>query len=77
MGTFPNVVGGFHGSRDYFSGSIIDLVRNAIVLSRAGAITIPITSNNVTLVRVLTDPTAAGAAKARRSARATQTSTRP
>ena len=57
MGTFPNVVGGFWVP-DVISGSIIDLVRNASVLSRAGAITIPISSNNITSVRVLTDPTA-------------------
>jgi HK97 family phage major capsid protein len=58
MGTFPNVVGGFMVP-EVISGSVIDLVRNQSVLSTAGAITIPISSNNITLVRVLTDPTAA------------------
>lgn len=58
MGTTSNVAGGFFVP-DLVSANVIDLVRNRSVLSAAGALTVPMTANNMTMVRVITDPTAA------------------
>ncbi len=57
MGSGVNTTGGFF-IPDPVSANVIDLARNASVLSNAGALTIPVTGNNMTIVRVVTDPTA-------------------
>jgi HK97 family phage major capsid protein len=58
MGTTPGAVGGFF-MPDPISANVIDLARNASVLSNAGTLTIPMASKNLRVVRVVTDPTAA------------------
>jgi HK97 family phage major capsid protein len=44
---------------DPVSATVIDKARNASVIVRAGALTIPMTTANMTMVSVATDPTAA------------------
>ena len=58
MGSGVNTTGGFFVP-DPISANVIDLARNVSVLVNAGAVTIPMIGNNMTLVRVVTDPTAA------------------
>src|SRR5262249_34427994 len=43
---------------DTLSANVIDLARNQMVLAQAGAITVPMTTQNLTMVRVVADPTA-------------------
>lgn len=58
MGTGTNLTGGFLVP-DPLSAQVIDLVRNASVLINAGALTLPMTGNTLTVARVVSDPTAA------------------
>jgi len=58
MGTIANTAGGFFVP-DLVSASVIDQMRNKMVLVSAGALTVPMAVNNLTMVRVITDPTAA------------------
>ncbi|WP_374656456.1 phage major capsid protein [Dongia sp.] len=58
MGSVPSTAGGFLIPTP-ISTNILDLVRNASVMVQAGALTVPMETNNLTLVRVLGDPTAA------------------
>jgi HK97 family phage major capsid protein len=57
MGSSSNVAGGFLIG-DPIAANIIDLIRNASVVSAAGAITVPVTGNNISMARLVTDPTA-------------------
>lgn len=57
MGTTPGATGGFLMPAP-ISANVIDLARNQAVLVRAGALTIPMQSQNLRVVKVLTDPTA-------------------
>jgi HK97 family phage major capsid protein len=58
MGTTVGTAGGFL-IPDAVSSNIIDLARNQSVVIRAGALTIPMQNQNLRVVQVLTDPTAA------------------
>ncbi len=44
---------------DVLSGRLIDRLRAALVIMRAGAITVPITSDNLRIAKIATDPTPA------------------
>jgi HK97 family phage major capsid protein len=57
MGTTPGASGGFL-MPDPISANLIDLARNQAVLIRAGALTIPMVSKNLRVVKIVTDPTA-------------------
>lgn len=57
MGTSPGASGGFL-MPEPISANVIDLARNATVLIQAGALTIPMASKNLRLVRVVSDPSA-------------------
>jgi HK97 family phage major capsid protein len=57
MGSGVNTLGGFFVP-DLVSATVIDLARNASVMLAGGALTIPMVSNSLNVVRVLTDPTA-------------------
>lgn len=57
MGTTTGATGGFM-MPDALSANILDLMRNASVLSNAGCLTIPMANKNLRVVRVATDPTA-------------------
>lgn len=56
MGESTGAAGGFFVPY-YLSATTLDLVRNVAVLSRAGAMTIPVGGGTTTFVRVLSDPT--------------------
>ena len=56
MGDLTGAHGGFL-MPDPISANVIDLARNASVVIRAGAITIPMTTKTLRLARVVTDPT--------------------
>ena len=58
MGTTIGTAGGYL-IPDPIASNVLDLARNASVIVRAGATTIPMANQNLTVVRVLTDPTAA------------------
>lgn len=55
MGEATGAAGGFYVP-DTLSATTIDLVRNTAILTRAGALTIPVGGGTTTFVRVLTDP---------------------
>ena len=57
MGSVTGTAGGFFVPEPV-AANVIDLARNAAVMVQAGALTIPMTSNNLRVVRVLADPTA-------------------
>jgi HK97 family phage major capsid protein len=57
MGTVPGAVGGFM-MPEPISANLIDLARNETVLIQAGALTIPMASKNLRVVKIATDPTA-------------------
>jgi HK97 family phage major capsid protein len=57
MGSGVSTAGGYF-IPDPVSANVIDLARNVSVLVAAGALTIPMTTNNMTMVRVISDPTA-------------------
>lgn len=57
MGTTIGTAGGYL-IPDPIASNVLDLTRNASVIVRAGASTIPMANQNLTVVRVLTDPTA-------------------
>ena len=58
MGTTLGTAGGYL-IPDPIASNVLDLARNASVVIRAGASTIPMPSQNLTVVRVITDPAAA------------------
>ena len=58
MGTTLGTAGGYL-IPDPIASNVLDLARNASVVIRAGASTIPMANQNLTVVRVITDPTAA------------------
>jgi HK97 family phage major capsid protein len=58
MATTTGATGGFLMPAS-ISASIIDLARNATVLIQAGALTIPMQSKDLRVVKIATDPTAA------------------
>ena len=58
MGTTIGTAGGYL-IPDPIASNVLDLARNVSVIIRAGASTIPMANQNLTVVRVLTDPTAA------------------
>ena len=58
MGTTIGTAGGYL-IPDPIASNVLDLARNASVIVRGGATTIPMANQNLTVVRVLTDPTAA------------------
>lgn len=57
MSTGNGTLGGFL-MPDPISANMIDLARNQAVMIRAGALTIPMASQNLRVVKVVTDPTA-------------------
>lgn len=57
MGTTPGAAGGFLMPAP-ISANLIDLARNAAVLVAAGALTAPMPSKNLRVVKIVTDPTA-------------------